>query len=162
ATGGSYLATADPRALTQLYSQVQQSLQNQYQISYTSKSTADALQIDVTGAGATVSANATVGGVAQGTNAQPQIVDANGGSFGFLGGSAGKWIGVLLGLIAAGMLAYGIILIVVRERSTLESALQPYSGEHEDDEAAIPFESGPGSISDSALLQRAVAMTGRF
>src|SRR5205823_7395385 len=38
ATGGQYFATADPRALTSLYSQVQQSLQNQYQITYTSKS----------------------------------------------------------------------------------------------------------------------------
>src|SRR5205823_9343578 len=33
-TGGQYLATSDPRALTTLYSRVQQSIQNQYQISY--------------------------------------------------------------------------------------------------------------------------------
>jgi tight adherence protein B len=162
ATHGQYLATADPRALTQLYGQVQQTLQNQYQISYTSKSSADALQIEVAGAGSTASANATVGGVAQGTNAQPEVVDANGGTFGFLGGGVGKWLGAFLGLIAAGLFAYGIILIVVRERSTLESALQPYTGEGEDAEAAIPFESGPSSLTDSALLQRAFALTGQF
>ena len=162
ATHGQYLATADPRTLTQLYGQVQQTLQNQYQISYTSKSTADALQIEVSAAGGTASANATVGGVAQGGNAQPTIVDAGGGTFGFLGGSVGKFLGALLGLIAAGLLAYGIILIVVRERSSLESALQPYAGDAEEDEAAIPFESGPSSFAEGALLQRAVAMTGRF
>jgi len=83
-TGGQYLATANPAALTQLYGQVQQSIQNQYQISYTSKSTADALQIEVAAGGATASSNATVGGVAQGTNTQPDVVDANGGTFGFL------------------------------------------------------------------------------
>ena len=100
--------------------------------------------------------------MAQGGNAQPTIVDAGGGTFGFLGGSVGKFLGALLGLIAAGLLAYGIILIVVRERSSLESALQPYAGDAEEDEAAIPFESGPSSFAEGALLQRAVAMTGRF
>src|SRR5207248_11804052 len=89
ATGGQFVSTADPRALTQLYGQIQQSLQNQYQITYTSKSTADALQIDLSAGGQTASANATVGGVAQGTNAQPEIVNAN-GRLGFLGGAAGR------------------------------------------------------------------------
>src|SRR5207247_3648788 len=131
---------------------------NQYQITYPSKSAADALQIEVSAAGATASANATVGGVAQGSNAQPQVVDAGGGTFGFLGGSVGKWLGAFLGLIAAGLLAYGIILIAVRERSTLESALQPYAGEESPDATDMAFDPGPSSFADSAILQRAVAM----
>jgi tight adherence protein B len=161
ATGGQYFATADPRALTGLYGQVQQSLQNQYQITYTSKSpgTLD-LQLTVgsTQAGATV----TAGGVSQGRNAQPQSVDANSG-LGFLSGSAGKWLAVLLGLVAAGLLAYGLIMVFVRDRSTLESALQPYSEEGSGE--STDFDETPGAsslVGDSAFMQRAMGLTARF
>ena len=98
--------------------------------------------------------------MSQGQNAQPETVNANSG-VGFLGGSAGKWIGALLGLIAAGLLAYGIILIFVRDRSTLASALQPYSEEGASD-GGPDAPSGPSSLAGSAFLQRAFGLTARF
>jgi tight adherence protein B len=154
-TGGQYLATPDPRTLTSLYGRVQQSLQNQYQISYVS-SVQGAVDIDLTAGGFRATAHATAGGVARGANAQPHVVDANSGP-GFLSGSTGKVVIAILVLFAAGLLAYGIILIAVRERSSLETALRPYSGEGEDGE-----EHADVTFAESAIVQRAVAATARF
>jgi tight adherence protein B len=160
ATQGQYLATADPRALNSLYAQVQRSLQNQYQITYTSKSTASSLDLLLTFGSTQATATVTAGGVAQGKAAQPQSVDPN-GHYGFLGGTAGKWIAVALGLVAAGLLAYGIILVAVRERSSLESALQPYAGDEEGEEL-YGLEPEHSTFADSAFMQRAVDITTRF
>ena len=154
-TGGQYLATSDPRALTTLYSRVQQSIQNQYQISYVSSSQG-AVDVDLTAGGFHATAEATAGGVARGANTQPHVVDANQGP-GFLAGTTGKMVIAILVLLAAGLLAYGIILIAVRERSTLETALRPYAGDGEADE-----EGHEVSFAESAIVQRAVAATARF
>ena len=72
------------------------------------------------------------------------------------------WVGVFLGLVAAGLLAYGIILIAVRERSTLESALQPYTGEDDDVEDYAFEPEAQTTFADSALMQRAVNFTARI
>ncbi|MBV8162367.1 MAG: type II secretion system F family protein [Acidimicrobiia bacterium] len=162
ATEGQYQATADPGTLTTMYRQVQQSLQNQYQITYTSQSAPGPLDLLLTFGNTQANASVSVGGVAQGQTAQPQVVDSSGGTFGFLGGSTGKLLAVLLGLVAAGLLAYGIILIAVRERSTLESALKPYSGSGEADEDVAEFESEHSAFADSAFMQRAVSLTARI
>src|SRR5207237_8777111 len=73
-TGGQYLATSDPRALSGLYAKVQQSIQNQYQITYVSSSDTGAVSIDLTAAGLYATANASAGGVAAGANTQPHVV----------------------------------------------------------------------------------------
>src|SRR5207245_4775234 len=131
------------------------------QITYTSKSQRGTIDLLLTFGSTQATANVSAGGVTQGQNAQPETVDPN-GRFGFLGGTAGKWLGLLLGVVAAGLLAYGIVLIVVRERSTLESALQPYSGEGEAEDTGYIDESTHGAFADSAFFQRAVAATGKF
>jgi tight adherence protein B len=161
-TQGQYLATADPRALTSLYTQVQRSLQNQYEITYKSKAEPGPLDLLVTFGNQQASASVTAGGVAQGRAAQPTVVDSHGGTFGFLGSSGGKLLAVLLGLVAAGLLAYGITLIVVRERSTLERALRPYAGEGEEDDAYDLDPSEHSAFADSAFMQRAVDFTARI
>ena len=161
ATQGQYQATADPNALPSLYAQVQHSLQNQYQITYKSTSDTGTLDLALTVGTTQATASVTAGGVTQGLSAQPQVVNPNGGRLGFLGGSTGKLLAVLLGLIAAGLLAYGITLIVVRERSTLETALRPYTGE-DDEEGAEDFEPEHSAFADSAFMQRAVGLTARI
>jgi tight adherence protein B len=68
---------------------------------------------------------------------------------------------VLLGLLAAGLAAYAIIHMAVRDQSGLASVLQPYSGgyvaqpEEEDDPAAQ-------GMAQTALMQRAVELTEQF
>src|SRR5437764_3839496 len=108
ATQGQYAETADPRQLSALFGQVQRSLQNQYLVSYKSPSQGGTLDLLLTFGTTQARASVNVGGVTQGASTQPETVDAGGGVFGFLGTSAGLWIGVLLGLAAAGLLAYGI------------------------------------------------------
>jgi len=163
-TQGQYVETANPAALSQLFSQVQRSLQNQYLVSYASKAQPGPLDLILTFGTTQATASVNVGGVTQGQSTQPQAVDANGGYLGFLGGTLGKWVAVLLGLIAAGLLAYGIILIVARERSTLETALQPYTGDEEADEAysASTSENEHSMLGDSAFMQRALGITTKF
>jgi len=164
-TQGQYAETADPTQLSGLFGAVQKSLQNQYLITYKSPSQGGTLDILLTFGTTQAKASVNVGGVTQGASTQPETVDASGGVFGFLGTSAGLWIGVLLGLAAAGLLAYGIILIAVRERSTLETALQPYAGGGEEDEdgsyADVEGEHH-SAFADSAFMQRAVGLTARI
>src|SRR5207253_3180481 len=71
-TQGQYLATSDPRVLTSLYTQVQRSLQNQYQITYTSKSQRGTIDLLLTFGSTQATANVSAGGVTQGQNAQPE------------------------------------------------------------------------------------------
>ncbi|MBV8560415.1 MAG: VWA domain-containing protein [Acidimicrobiia bacterium] len=162
ATQGQYLDTADPATVGQLFNEVQQSLHNQYQITYNSKADAGTpLDLLLTFGNTQASASVNAGSVAQGPATQPQAV-SHSGKYGFLGSTAGKWLAVLLGLIAAGLLAYGIILIAVRERSTLESALQPYAGEDKDEDYGYEPEAQHSAFADSAFMQRAVDLTARI
>ena len=154
--------TQYPATLSQLFGQIQKSLQNQYLVSYKSKAQGGTLNLLLTFGTTQATATANTGGVTQGQNTQPQTVDASHG-LGFLSGTLGKWLGVLLVLIAAGLLAYGIILIAFREKSSLESALQPYSDDaHDDDLYADDVESDHSMLGDSAFMQRAVGITARF
>ena len=166
ATQGQYAQTADPSQLTALFSQVQQSLQNQYQITYTSKAQGGTLDISVAFGATQATASVNAGGVTQGPSTQPQTVSADSGPLGFLGGSLGKWLAVLFGLIAAGLLAYGLILLFTRERSTLETALQPYTEGGGNGGAADDYYDDPDAdhsvFSDSAIMQRALDLTTRF
>src|SRR5205814_7384010 len=131
--------------------------------SYKSPSQGGTLDILLTFGTTQATASVNVGGVTQGQSTQPETVDPNGGTFGFLGSTGGKWIIVLLGLVAAGLLAYGITLIVVRERSSLETALRPYTGEDEVDETyTADIETDHGVLGDSAFMQRAFGLTARF
>jgi len=163
ATQGQYAETADPKQLSSLFGAVQKSLQNQYQVTYKSPSQGGTLDILLTFGTTEAKASVNVGGVTQGASTEPETVDASGGVFGFLGSSAGLWIGVLLGLAAAGLLAYGIILIVVRERSTLETALQPYTGEEDEESPYADVDADQHvTFADSAFMQRAVGLTARI
>ncbi|MBV8983749.1 MAG: VWA domain-containing protein, partial [Acidimicrobiia bacterium] len=164
-TQGQYAQTADPTQLTALFGQVQQSLQNQYQVTYTSKGQGGTLDISLSFGATQATASVNAGGVTQGPSTQPQTVSADSGPLAFLGGSLGKWMGVLLALVAAGLLAYGLILLFTRERSTLETALQPYT-EGGSEASGGDYYDDPGAdhsvFSDSAIMQRALDLTTRF
>lgn len=70
---------------------------------------------------------------------------------------AGKWLGLVLALVAVAVFIYAIVLLVTRDEGALSNVLQPYAdgfvvdGEEE--------EEGGGGIAQSALIQRAVQMT---
>ena len=104
-------------------------------------------------------ASAPVGGTSTGlaTN-QPEVVSKS--AFpSFMQGGVGKALIVLLALIAAGLLAYGLLLLVTRaDKSELQTALQPYSDEPEEPEAGR----SEVAFAESALIRRAVDTTARI
>lgn len=158
-TGGRYDETTDPAKLGALYSQVQRAIQNQYELSY--ESTADKvvnIALNVAGVG-TAKASAPVGGTSEGlaTN-QPKVIDKSPYP-GFLQGSVGKWLIALLALVAFGLLCFALLeLFVKSDKSTLQSALQPYSEEPDEPEGAR----AETSLAESAIIRRAVDTTARI
>ena len=159
ATGGEYAETADPAALTQLYANVQRSIQNQFEISYTSTAK-DVVDVTVSAVGAEARASAPIGSSSGGTATnQPEVVKKS-PMPGFLAGSLGKAIIALLVLLAAGLFVYGMALVMMRGKdpSRLEAVLQPYS----DADEAFDGERSEVTFAESAFIQRAVNATGRI
>lgn len=160
ATGGQYLLTTDPKALSAAYATVQRSLQNQYEVTYRSKASGT---IDVTlvvGAQAATVRALNTGTVSQGSLAQPEIVEPPSVP-GFLSGTTGKVLAAVFALAAAGLLAYGIGLVVAGRGSSVAQALRPYTeGAHAlGSEGESPAEV---SLAETALVQRAVEVTERI
>ena len=79
----------------------------------------------------------------------------------FLSDTSGKYMGGLLALAALILLAYGIGLIFFRDRSELDTALQPYADSYvsDSDEDEDPNANG---LAQTKVLQRAVELTGQF
>jgi tight adherence protein B len=157
-TGGEFLETADPPALTAAYDRVQQAIQNQYEVSYASTSDAATLDLTISAGGATV-AVAGIPTNAQGVVTPPKFVQPSDAPS-FLTSSWSKYLIAALALAAVAILAYGVFLIFVRDRS-VERALQPYA-----EGAAYGGagdEDGTGSpLLESAFMQRAVEATARI
>jgi tight adherence protein B len=158
ATAGQYVETSDPTELGRVYDQVQGAIQNQYELSYTS-SAQSVVNVTLSVLDGVAKASAPVGGTSTGVaTAQPEVVSKS--PFpDFMQGTVGKALVVLLALIAAGLLAYGLLLLVTKgDKSTLQTALQPYS-----DEPAEP-DAGRAEVAfaESALIRRAVDTTARI
>jgi tight adherence protein B len=153
--GGQYLETADPKALTVAYTGVQQSIQNQYVISYTSAARGEAIDLDISAGGVAT----TIRGIptsSQGVVTPPKYV-APSDAPSVVTSSWSGWLIAGLVVAAAGLLAYGIFLIFVRDRS-VERALQPYVEER----TASGDESREVGLVDTPLVQRAVDATARI
>jgi tight adherence protein B len=132
-------------------------LGNQYELSYTSTAK-DSIDLEVDAGGLSVKAPSIgIGTVTEGFSARPDVVESK--TPALFKGAIAKWMVALLVLAAAGLLAYALILIVVRDMSTLENALQPYAAEGPSMEA-----DGPSDVrmAETAFVKRAVEMTGRF
>jgi tight adherence protein B len=158
ASGGKYVETSDPTELSRVYDQVQGAIQSQYELTYTSTAQG-VVNVSLSVANGTAKASAPVGGTSNGlaTN-QPETV-AKSGFPGFMQGTIGKALIVALALLAAGLLAYSLLLVLTRDdQSTLQTALQPYSDDPVVDESAR----SEVAFAESALIRRAVATTARI
>ena len=156
ATGGTF-QTGTAGDFGGLLGSVDAILGNQFEVSYTSTAK-DSIDLDVSAGGLSVRAQSIgIGTVTEGFAARPDVVESKTSSL--FKGAAAKWMVALLVLAAAGLLAYALILIVVRDMSTLENALQPYAAE-----GASLDDDGPSDVrmAETAFVKRAVEMTGRF
>jgi len=160
ASSGQYAETSDPRALSGLYANVAQALQNQYEIAWTSQAQdADVVEVSVTVGEVNAVASAPIGSASSGqaTN-RPQVVEPS-SMPDVLQGTSGKVIVALLALVAAGLLAFGLLMLFARDEDSLQSALRPYADEPSDEDEGSRTEL---SIAESALIRRAVDTTARI
>lgn len=156
ASEGAYAGTTDPAALSDMFSAIRSALQNQYEVSYVSTSSTPALSLSLNVRGAEATVDAAAGTLSQGRNAQPEKVAATPPLF---SSSLTFWAVIVLVLLGASLLAAGVLLLVMREKSGLESALQPYVEDGSTDED----DGDPNrSFVTAAVVQRAVDVTARL
>jgi tight adherence protein B len=154
-SGGQYFEAGDPKALTVAFASVQQAIGNQFEISYQSAAKGETVDLDITAGGLT----ASVKGIptnTQGVVTPPKYV-APSSAPSVVTSSWSGWLIAGLVVAAAGLLAYGIFLIFVRDRS-VERAQQPYVEER----TASGDESREVGLVDTPLVQRAVDATARI
>jgi tight adherence protein B len=126
---------------------------------FTGPAGATSLDMTVTVGGASASGFVNVGERVQGLSVSPpgvhKVLD-NGPKF--LRGDSGKLIGLSLAAVACVLLALGLGLIVLRDKSQLDSVLSHYG---EDRVTASSDDAADGSMATSQILQRAVEFTSR-
>ena len=155
ASGGQYTQTTDPRQLAALYGNVQRALQNQYEISYTSRATGS-VEISLAAAGARTTAGPiNAGAVAEGKATAPQVVKPSRFS-GLLGSALGLTLVVVLAFIAAALVVLGMVAIAKRDRSALDETLRGY-GPTSGGEAHAEMD-----LAQTAFVKRAVDATARL
>jgi tight adherence protein B len=153
-TGGEFQTTSDASTIGQLVNITQQTLNDQYVLTYTSKATTGSLDLELSAGSMKADAPAVgLGAVTDGVS-QAQVVKTTGPAF--LRSSGLLYIVGLLVILAVGLGAWALISIAVKEESTLSAAIRPYADEPEDEEK------GRRGLADSGFVQRAVDLTGKL
>ncbi len=155
-TGGEFQTTAEASTTAELFNIAQQTLSDQYVISYTSKATTGSLDLALSAGSVKAEAPAiSLGTITDGIS-QAQVVHASGPSF-LRSADLLYLVGALI-ILAVGLGAWAVISIAVKEESTLEVAIRPYA-----DEPTNPEETTRrGSLADTGIVQRAVDITGKL
>ncbi|MGQ0830505.1 MAG: type II secretion system F family protein [Microthrixaceae bacterium] len=170
-TGGSSAVASDPAGVAALFDSVQATLRKQYVVTFDAGAATGTLPLLLTLGNQRASAE-FVAGSSQGGAAslRPQPVEEPTGPFGlpapgFLRGSLGLWLGLLL--LGAALTA-GVVSVAssfIGEESTLNRALIPYSEGYVASDEFDEDDGGDGKsqqLAQTPILQRAVAATGQF
>ncbi len=152
-TGGTYTGVTDPNALGDIYRGIQASLANQYEIRYASTSQDATLELVLAADGHQASATVNTGTKSEGASTSPEVVDSGGGVF---SGTLGLVLGVAGGVIAAGLFAYGILLVFQKDDRSLEHRLSHYD---EGASATGDDDSDANAMFQTPMMQRAVTFT---
>ncbi len=154
-TGGRYIETADPDALSQILTGIESNLASQAVITYRSLPSSKVLDISVTVGNATAVAHTSPGTISEGAAVNPSV-EAKSPIPKILQGTLGLMMIAGLSLLGVGILVYGIVEIILKDRKELSKALRPYSDEDESDH--LDF----SKLADSAFIKRAVAETAKL
>ncbi|MBW3557913.1 MAG: type II secretion system F family protein [Actinobacteria bacterium] len=155
-TGGDFAETADARQLAAVYENLQRVLQNQYELTWTSKASASPLEIGLKIGSASATASVPFNSVSLGSVAQPRAVEIPTTPAPLAGPLGPVVVAVLAALAAA---AAGVaVLAFRREGRGLEEVLRAYSAGAPDPVRAEQAERG--MVPDS--LRRAVETTARL
>jgi tight adherence protein B len=163
ATGGVYQESTKASDLPGFMTSITADLSGLYHFTYASKSTSGVNDLTVSVGDASTRGSYVVGSDARGTAALAyQAPSTSSGFTSKFQNDFGKYLAIILGLLAAGLAAYAIMSIVVKDRTGLDTMLQPYSegyvsGAGDDDETHADQ-----GMAQTAMMQRAVELTRQF
>ena len=161
ASGGQYSETADARALSGLYTNVQNAIQNQYEINYTSSLPGGSIEITLAAAGLVTTAGpVNAGAVVSGPTASPEAADKP-PLAGFFNGTVGL---VLVAGILCLAVGFFIFLFLSYSRggdTTLAKTLSSYGPMPGDEGTTSAKGSADVSLAQTAMIKRAVEATAK-
>jgi tight adherence protein B len=134
---------------------MQNRVQSQVEITYSSTSQEPVLDLIVSHGAARATTSTNLGTRAEGDAISPVIVESDSG---FLGGTVGKVLAGVLGALAIGLLAWVVLSMVLKEETTLQHVLRPY----EEGPVLADDDGLNESLISTPFVQRAVAMTEEF
>jgi tight adherence protein B len=155
AAGGTVTTSGDPADLGAQFAKIRNAIENQYEVSYQSKSEGGSLALDLTAGETHLSAQTRAG--TTGSAAAPTAVAKPGGLF----SSGGKGILLLLAGATAAMLAVALLQIFGKRPDTLQNRLSPYAALKPDDDETAGASAG-ASFVESGLIRRAVGLTSKM
>ncbi|MEY2430954.1 MAG: tight adherence protein [Acidimicrobiaceae bacterium] len=161
ATNGTFATTDKAADVTKLLTGMAPQLTGLYTFTYKSSETKGVTDLSLAVGDANTTASYIVGSDAR-TRAlafQPPVETSGVKA---LQNDLGKYLAIVLGLLAAGLAAFAVISIAVKDQTGLASVLQPYSegyvGRQSDDDDDEPEQ----GMAQTAVMQRAVEMTRQF
>ena len=164
-TGGTSALAGDAADVSELFEDVQATLQKQYVTTFPSRSTSGTVPLTLTVGEEQASGEVVIGSAQEGTaNLEPAPIEEPSGPK-FLREKTGLLIGLGLLALAAFVAALSLGITFLGRENTLSKTLSPYSesyvaaGEFDEDDGG---DGRPQQMATSPMLQRAVAATGSF
>jgi tight adherence protein B len=162
ASGGVYQETNKASDLNGSMTSVAPQLSGLYHLTYASTKTSGVNDLTVSIGDASTKGSYVVGSDARGTAALAYQAPSGSSGIAALQNDFGKYLAVILGLLAAALGAYAIMSIVTRDNTGVAAMLQPYSDGYiapgnEDEDV-----DGDQGMAQTAVMQRAVEMTRQF
>lgn len=157
-TGGAVLSSTDPNELTAFYSEVQERLRQQFRTTFVSETEDEgASNVTFTIGATSDEASFTPGAALSSPRQLEPVVVADNDGVSALQGPVFLWIALLLVLLAVFGVVLAIGMSIIGDRRSLDRVLQPYS-----DGFVAPDDEDEDRLATTAILQRAVALTGQF
>lgn len=156
-TGGALLTSADPAELAGFYDDVQGRLRQQFRTTFVSETEEEGASAVTFTIGATSDEVSFTPGSAQISPRQLEpVVVADNRGISALQSGVFLWLALLLVLVGVCGAVFALGMSLIGDRQTLDRVLQPYS------DGFVAPEEDDDRLATSAILQRAVALTGQF
>jgi tight adherence protein B len=158
-TGGRMLVATEAGGIPELVDDLRAELIDLRSISYATAAGQGVQDLEITIGDASTQGSFITGSVLIGANRVAARPAVEPGGIAFFRTDLGRYLGIGLAFLAVALFTYALIVLFSKEKTVLSQALQPYAdgyvAEEGDDE-------GAGGMAQTALLQRAVAMTEQF
>ncbi|MEX2293189.1 MAG: type II secretion system F family protein [Acidimicrobiales bacterium] len=163
ATGGSSAIASDPAGVGELFDTVQVALARQYVVTFASSVSGGNVPLTISVGDQQATSTFRIGSNETSTvTAPPEVVPGPSGPALFRN-SSGLWLGLILVLVAVGVMVVSLGNTFLGGENTLNRALRPYGEDYVAADAGEAEGDGrPQQFAQTPILQRAVAATGQF